>query len=262
MRHALLAFVLLPVSLLAQVTGSPAKTGKTAYSVPQPSLWLKMDECSGTTAIDYSLRHNNFTWSGAAVGPGSTYYDTGDVQTCAGTFDGSSTLLTSATLPWTPLFSNSQFTMSIWVRPSVAFPAAFVKILDNYTPSSGYRLCFDCTTTLPGMNLQIGATFGTYQVPPNYYNPSVGFWTHLCTTAHIVGPDMAQEFFYNGTSVSIGTTPTNTTGAILPATGLTIGPITFVGTGAWPLRMQNLKIFNYVDSTISCPVLFALGPAS
>ena len=122
-----------------------------------PVGWWKLDEGSGSTAIDSSGKGNTGTWFGTPAGSGGTYYVAGKIGPYAGKFDGTplGAYKNHINLPLLGLVGNVPFSVALWVNPasssSVEEPFSFTgsEIVRNY-PSAGNLTFYNGSVRLTG----------------------------------------------------------------------------------------------------------------
>jgi hypothetical protein len=145
--------------------------------------------------IDWSGSGHNGTWSGAATGTNG-YYSPGNVWPWAGAFDGTSTVISVASVP----AMGAQGTYSLWVYPlsnagaSMSGPFGYM-VVDLY----GTFTIYSSGTNTSGGNLPLNT------------------WTFLTVTAN----NGVATLYKNGVQTGVGPC-----GASIGAGALSIGEVT------------------------------------
>jgi prepilin-type N-terminal cleavage/methylation domain-containing protein len=145
--------------------------------------WYKLNEGSGSSAIDLSVNNATGTWAGSQVGT-SGYYSAGHDQTWAGTFDGASTYVYISSSSFTNGFSA--ITVSCWFNSSSATQSGPLVIKGKDTGSSsagGWQLDIGGDTNAVGIvsfraknasGWTQAVTSGTYN--NGIWHQAVGVW--------------------------------------------------------------------------------------
>lgn len=257
MIRYLIALFLLPVILSSQVPG-PQKTPANANPAPLPFLWLKLNEGgAATTAIDSSPYHHDFAWAGTRYCSGS-YYGAGDGQTYAGCFNFNNAALFGTLVP-PP--GSTQLTLSFWAMVNEVIGSNALFLFSQFTPPNfGTAIEWNYSGGAgTGPTLFVPVLGGNVTAQRAAFVATPGTWYHYCGTYDQAA--QTASIFINGVLSS-----TNSVGATMFTPQVQTTQIAFASNGQSSTGntgfIQNVKYFNYIQSSISCPALYALGPAN
>ena len=243
-------------NVLANLYIPPAGStpGRFAQGVTVPSFaglvghWA-LDEGTGTTATDSSGNGNNAAWSGTLAGT-SGYYSAGKNQSWAGSFDGSTDVITI------PDASSLDFTgsgtLAAWVFV-FGLPASgdtnWIALKGSSGWGMGIRLINNSGTGQFSADVVTGGSLQSAQGT----TVTTGTWYHVAcvfdSTAQTV------SLYVNGSFVTSAPTPANT---------LRIGGDSSIGNypgGAqvWNGLIQDVRLYNVALSATDLEQLFTLG---
>lgn len=135
--------------------------------------WWKLNEGSGSTAVDLSGNGNNGTWNGTQAGT-SGYYSPGYNHVWAGQFDGSTDYID---LGNPAILTANYITVACWVKPS-SFPS-FTTPLSRIASNGAPAWEIFTQNNQVGAEVDNGSTYASVQTGSIL---SAGIWTHVAFT--------------------------------------------------------------------------------
>jgi hypothetical protein len=243
-------------NLLANLYIAPAGgvPGHFAQGVTAPRTvglvghWT-LDEGSGSTALDSSGSGNNGTWSGTQAGT-SGFYSAGKSQAWAGTFDGSTDIIT---IPETSsLDFTGSGTLAAWVYVA-GLPALSGTNWIALKGSSGWGM---------GIRLVNNAGIGQFSadvITANALQSTQGFtvtpgaWYHIANVFN--GGAQTVGLYVNGSLIAVAPTAAN---------AIRTGGDSYIGNYSgqlqvWEGFIQDVRLYDFALAVAEVAELYTLG---
>jgi hypothetical protein len=213
--------------LVTGVPDTPTITAQTAQTlITANHAWLLNDATSGAVApaVD-SVGTLNLTGTGGAA------WHTGDLFSPDVTFNGTGQL---ATTTGGAVATNADFTVSVWVKPTVA---GGVVLSENGTATAGFQLLSDAGDNSWRARMatanSAGASWDTAAAPAG--SVQLGIWTRLTATFKAATGQL--RLWINGGPVATATHTTTWNAA----SALVVGPAPFTG------QIATVQVWNLVN---------------
>ena len=233
-----------------------SSTYKTTILADAPTAYYRLDETSGTNAIDSSGNGNTATYSSTGITYGSTGALANDTDTSAG-FVGASA--GTITVPSAVMNANTG-SVEFWVNPGFVIGGSTYNVMFSRSRVTNFHTIFD---------LYYNGGNGDFQVD-DYANGNnacgsaasavltEGSWAHIVMTYDVVNNKV--QLFVNG-SLFCGYSPTNSMTA-LDSGGVTVfgmGDNAYVAYGNLTGSLDEAAIYSYVLSNSQITAHYQAG---